>query len=285
MTSFITRTMSTMAEDKPLAGRIAYVTGAARGQGRSHCVRLARAGADVVAIDACGPVAEHNGYPPAEPADLAETVNLVEGEGRKIRAEQVDIRDLVGQQRVVSDAIEQFGRLDIVVANAGVLNWGRLWEISPQQFQDVVDINLTGLWNTIKAAVPAMIDAGNGGSIIAISSAAGVKAVPGCGHYCASKFGVVGLTNSLAVELGEFGIRVNSVHPYGTDTPMGNDASMWQMFADHPNFIHSFSPGALPTDSLAAPDLVSDIVVWLASDASSLLTAAQIPADKGYLKI
>jgi SDR family mycofactocin-dependent oxidoreductase len=285
MTSFITRTMSTMAEDKPLAGRVAYVTGAARGQGRSHCVRLARAGADVVAIDACGPVAEHNGYPPAEPADLAETVNLVEGEGRKIRAEQVDIRDLVGQQRVVSDAIEQLGRLDIVVANAGVLNWGRLWEISPQQFQDVVDINLTGLWNTIKAAVPAMIDAGNGGSIIAISSAAGVKAVPGCGHYCASKFGVVGLTNSLAVELGEFGIRVNSVHPYGTDTPMGNDASMWQMFADHPNFIHSFSPGALPTDSLAAPDLVSDIVVWLASDASSLLTAAQIPADKGYLKI
>jgi SDR family mycofactocin-dependent oxidoreductase len=285
MTSFITRTMSTMAEERPLAGRVAYVTGAARGQGRSHCVRLARAGADVVAIDACGPVAEHNGYPPAEPADLAETVNLVEGEGRKIRAEQVDIRDLVGQQRVVSNAIEQFGRLDIVVANAGVLNWGRLWEISPQQFQDVVDINLTGLWNTIKAAVPAMIDAGNGGSIIAISSAAGVKAVPGCGHYCASKFGVVGLTNSLAVELGEFGIRVNSVHPYGTDTPMGNDASMWQMFADHPNFIHSFSPGALPTDSLAAPDLVSDIVVWLASDASSLLTAAQIPADKGYLKI
>jgi SDR family mycofactocin-dependent oxidoreductase len=277
--------MSTMAEDKPLAGKVAYVTGAARGQGRSHCVRLARAGADIIAIDACGPVAEHNGYPPAEPADLAETVNLVEGEGRKMRAEEVDIRDLAGQQRVVSDAIEQFGRLDIVVANAGVLNWVRLWEISPQQFQDVVDINLTGLWNTIKAVVPAMIEAGNGGSIITISSAAGVKAVPGCGHYCASKFGVVGLTNSLAVELGEFGIRVNSVHPYGTDTPMGNDASMWQMFADHPNFIHSFSPGALPTDSLAAPDLVSDIVVWLASDASSLVTAAQIPAEKGYLKI
>jgi NAD(P)-dependent dehydrogenase (short-subunit alcohol dehydrogenase family) len=130
-----------------------------------------------------------------------------------------------------------------------------------------------------------MIEASNGGSIITISSAAGIKAVPGCGHYCASKFGVVGLTNSLAVELGEFGIRVNSVHPYGTDTPMGNDASMWQMFADHQNYIHSFSPGALPTDSLADPDLVSDIVLWLAGDASSLVTAAQIPADKGYLKI
>ncbi|KUI40561.1 NAD-dependent oxidoreductase [Mycobacterium sp. GA-1199] len=271
--------------DTPLAGRVAYVTGAARGQGRQHCVRLARAGADIVAIDACGPVAAHNGYPPAGPEDLAETVSLVEGEGRKIVADRVDVRDLAGQQRVVSDAIEQFGRLDIVVVNAGVMNWGRLWEISAQQWQEVLDINLTGVWNTIKAAVPAMIEAGNGGSIITISSAAGIKAVPGCGHYCASKFGVVGLTNSLAVELGEFGIRVNSVHPYGTDTPMGNDTSMYQIFADHQTYIHSFSPGALPTESLADPDLISDIVVWLASDASSLLTAAQIPADKGYLKI
>jgi SDR family mycofactocin-dependent oxidoreductase len=261
------------------------VTGAARGQGRSHCIRLARAGADIVAIDACAPVAEHNGYPPATPEDLAETVSLVEGEGRKIVADEVDVRDAAGQQRVVAGALEQYGRLDIVVANAGVMNWGRLWEISAQQWQEVLDINLTGVWNTIKAAVPPMIEAGNGGSIIAISSAAGIKAVPGCGHYCASKFGVVGLTNSLAVELGEFGIRVNSVHPYGTDTPMGNDTAMWQIFADHPNYIHSYSPGALPTESLAAPDLISDIVVWLASDASSLVTAAQIPADKGYLKI
>lgn len=271
--------------DKPLAGRVAYVTGAARGQGRSHCVRLARAGADVVAIDACGPVAPHNGYAHATPEDLAETVRLVEDEGRKIVAKEVDVRDLEGQQRVVDDAVEQFGRLDIVVANAGVMNWGRLWEISPQQWQDVLDTNLTGLWHTIKAAVPPMIEAGNGGSIINISSAAGIKAVPGCGHYCATKFGVVGLTNSLAVELGEFGIRVNSVHPYGTDTPMGNDTSMYQVFADHQTYIHSFSPGALPTDSLASPNLISDIVLWLASDASSLVTAAQIPADKGYLKI
>ncbi|MEM6109987.1 mycofactocin-coupled SDR family oxidoreductase [Mycobacterium sp. 050272] len=269
----------------PLVGKVAFVTGAARGQGRSHCVRLARAGADIVAIDACAPVAQHNGYPPATPEDLAETVNLVESEGRKILAEEVDVRDLAGQQRVVSNAIEQFGRLDIVVANAGVLNWGRVWEISAQQWQETLDTNLTGLWNTMKSVVPAMIDAGNGGSIINISSAAGIKAVPGCGHYCATKFGVVGLTNSLAIELGEFGIRANSVHPYGTDTPMGNDLSMYQVFQDHPHYIHSFSPGALPTESLAAPDLISDIVVWLASDASALVTAAQIPADKGYLKI
>jgi SDR family mycofactocin-dependent oxidoreductase len=271
--------------DKPLAGRVAYVTGAARGQGRSHCVRLARAGADVVAIDACGPVAADNGYPAATPEELAETVNLVEGEGRKILAREVDVRDAEGQQRIVAEAVEQFGRLDVVVANAGVLNWGRLWEISERQWQQTLDTNLTGLWHTIKATVPQMIEAGNGGSIVNISSAAGIKAVPGCGHYCATKFGVVGLTNSLAVELGEYGIRVNSVHPYGTDTPMGNDLSMYQVFQDHPHYIHSYSPGALPTDSLAAPDLISDIVVWLASDASSLVTAAQIPADKGYLKI
>ncbi|OPX09855.1 mycofactocin-coupled SDR family oxidoreductase [Mycobacterium sp. AT1] len=273
------------SSDRPLAGKVAYVTGAARGQGRSHCVRLARAGAEVIAVDACGPVAVSNGYEPATPQDLAETVSLVEGEGRKILAKEVDVRDAEGQQRVVAEGVEQFGRLDVVVANAGVLNWGRLWEISAQQWQETIDTNLTGVWNTIRAAVPAMIAAGNGGSIVNVSSAAGIKAVPGCGHYCASKFGVVGLTNSLAVELGEFGIRVNSVHPYGTDTPMGNDVSMYEMFAAHPNFIHSYSPGALPTDSLAAPNLISDVVVWLASDASSLVTAAQIPADKGYLKI
>jgi SDR family mycofactocin-dependent oxidoreductase len=274
-----------MNPDTPLSGRVAYVTGAARGQGRSHCVRLARAGADIVAIDACGPVATHNGYEASTPEDLGETVHLVEGEGRKILAKEIDVRDLDGQQRLVADAIEQFGRLDIVVANAGVLNWGRVWEISPEQWQQVLDVNLTGVWNTMKAVVPAMIEAGNGGSIINISSAAGIKAVPGCGHYCASKFGVVGLTNSLAIELGEYGIRVNSVHPYGTDTPMGNDLSMYQVFQDHPTYIYSFSPGALPTESLADPGLISDIVLWLASDASSLLTAAQIPADKGYLKI
>lgn len=158
--------------EKPLAGRVAFVTGAARGQGRSHCVRLARAGADVVAIDACGPVAVNDGYPASSPEDLAETTNLVESEGRKMLAAQIDVRDAAGQQRMVDEAITQFGRLDIVVANAGVLNWGRLWEISAQQWQDVLDTNLTGVWNTIRATVPAMIQASNGGSIITISSAA-----------------------------------------------------------------------------------------------------------------
>jgi len=259
--------------DLPLAGKVAYVTGAARGQGRSHCIRLARAGADIVAIDACGPVTAHNGYPPSQPEELAETVNLVEGEGRKILASEVDVRDAAGQQRVVGDAIGQFGRLDIVVANAGVLNWGRLWEISAEQWQDTLDINLTGLWNTIKAVVPPMIEAGNGGSIITISSAAGIKAVPGCGHYCASKFGVVGLTNSLAVELGEFGIRVNSVHPGMIDTGMtrehGGDLAM------------EFGASKVALKRVGQPSDVAPLYVYLASDESAYTTGAEIAVDGG----
>ncbi|WP_059014341.1 mycofactocin-coupled SDR family oxidoreductase [Mycobacterium sp. M26] len=270
---------------KPLAGRVAYVTGGARGQGRAHCIRLAQAGANIVTIDACGPVGKHIGYEPATPEDLAGTVRLVEDEGVKISAERVDVRDLDGQKRVIASAVEQFGRLDIVVANAGVMSWGRVWEIPPEMYQEIVDINLTGFFNTVQATVPVMIEAGNGGSIIAISSSAGVKAVPGAGHYCAAKFGVVGMANSLALEVGEYGIRVNSVHTYGVDTALGNDLSMYEMFQKHPHFVYSFSPGALPTESLIAPKDVSEVVLFLASDASSLLTAAQIPADKGYMKV
>jgi SDR family mycofactocin-dependent oxidoreductase len=274
-----------MSTDRPLEGRVAYITGGARGQGRAHCVRLARAGASIVTIDACGPVGVHIGYPPAQPEDLTETTRLVEDEGAKIYADSVDVRDLAGQQRVIANAIEQFGRLDIVVSNAGVMSWGRAWEMPAQQWQEMIDINLTGYWNTIKAAVPAMIDAGNGGSIIAISSAAGIKAVPGAGHYSASKFGIVGLTNSLAIELGEYDIRVNSVHTYGVDTALGNDPSLYATFEQHPRFAYSFSPGALPTESLSSPEEVSEIVLFLASDASALMTGAQVAADKGYLKI
>src|SRR5246500_651800 len=218
------------ATDLPLAGKVAYVTGAARGQGRSHCIRLARAGADIVAIDACAPVTAHNGYPPASPEDLAETVNLVEGEGRKILASEVDVRDATGQQRVVADGIEQFGRMDIVVANAGVLNWGRLFEMSEEQWDTIIEVNLNGTWRTIRAAVPAMIEAGNGGSIIIVSSSAGTKATPGNGHYSASKHGLVAITNALAIEVGEFGIRVNSIHPYSIDTPMVEKEAMMAVF-------------------------------------------------------
>lgn len=269
--------------NETLAGKVAYVTGAARGQGRSHAVQLAQAGADIVAVDVCAEIAEFAGYPMASPEDLDETARLVANEGRKVVAVQLDVRDLAAQQRTIAEVIETFGRLDIVVANAGVCSWGRLWEISEEQFREAIDINLVGVWNTIKATVPAMIEAGNGGSIITVSSSAGVKAPPGCGHYAASKFGVVGLTKSLAVEVGEFGIRANVVLPYGTNTTLGNDTSMYKMFEEHPAFVYSYTPNLLKTDGLVEPHEISEVVVWLASDASGVITGAQIPVDKGFL--
>ena len=272
--------------DKPLAGRVAYVTGAARGQGRSHCVRLARAGADVVAIDACGPVAESNGYAAATPEDLAETVSLVEGEGRKILAKEVDVRDAEGQQRVVADAVEQFGRLDIVVANAGVLNWGRLWEISAQQWQETLDTNLTGRVEH---------DQGRG----AADDRGGQRRLDhqhqlGGGHQGRSGLRALlrqqvrrrradQLTGSRVGRVrnsGQLGASVRHRHPDGqrpVDVPDVRRPSDTSSTASPPapcrrtRWPH---PTSSPTSSSGWP-----------ATRSSLVTAAQIPADKGYLKI
>ncbi|MDH6197909.1 SDR family mycofactocin-dependent oxidoreductase [Mycobacterium frederiksbergense] len=283
-----------MAADKAtLEGRVAFVTGAARGQGRAHAVRLANEGADIIAIDVCRPVDDTITYPAATPEDLAETVSAVEATGRKVLAREVDIRDLAAQQQVVADGIEQFGRLDIVVANAGVLSWGRIFEMSPEQWDTIIDVNLNGTWRTIRAAVPAMIEAGNGGSIIIVSSSAGLKATPGNGHYSASKHGLVALTNALALEVGEYGIRVNSIHPYSIDTPMVEPEAMAAVFAKFPSYLHSFAPmplhpvGADGQRGLAtfmSPDEVSDVVAWLAGDGSATLSGSQIAVDRGVMK-
>ncbi|MCV7356942.1 mycofactocin-coupled SDR family oxidoreductase [Mycolicibacterium fluoranthenivorans] len=276
-----------------LEGRVAFVTGAARGQGRAHAIRLANEGAHIIAADICGPVSGTITYPAATADDLAETVRGVEAAGRKVLARAVDVRDFDAQQQLVADGVEQFGRLDVVVANAGVLSWGRVWELTPEQWDTVIDVNLNGTWRTIKAAVPAMIEAGNGGSIIIVSSSAGVKATPGNSHYAASKHGLVGLTNSLALEVGEFGIRVNSIHPYSIDTPMIEPEAMAAIFSKFPSFLHSFAP--MPyhkvTDgkneglaAFMAPEEVANVVAWLAGDASATLSGSQIAVDRGVLK-
>jgi SDR family mycofactocin-dependent oxidoreductase len=267
-----------------LQGRVAFVTGAARAQGRAHAVRLAREGADIIALDICAPVSDTVTYAPATPEDLNETVRLVEAEGRKILARAGDIRDDPTVRQLVADGVEQFGRLDIVVANAGVLGWGRVWELTDEQWDTVIGVNLTGTWRTLRAAIPAMIDAGNGGSIVVVSSSAGLKATPGNGHYAASKFGLTGLTNSLAIELGEYDIRVNSIHPYSIDTPMIEPEAMMEIFAKHPRFVHSFPPMPMQYKGFMAADEVSDVVAWLAGDGSGTVTGMQIPVDKGALK-
>jgi SDR family mycofactocin-dependent oxidoreductase len=267
-----------------LHGRVAFVTGAARGQGRSHAVRLAREGADVIALDICAPVSDTVTYPAATAGDLAETVRAVEAEGRKVLARDVDIRDDVALRQVVADGVEQFGRLDVLVANAGVLSWGRVWELTDEQWDTVVGVNLSGTWRTLRAAVPAMIAAGNGGSIVVVSSASGLKATPGNGHYSAAKFGLVGLTNTLALELAEFGIRVNSIHPYSVDTPMIETPALIELLRRQPTYVHSFPPMPLQPRGFMTPDEISDVVVWLAGDGSGTLSGAQIPVDKGVLK-
>ncbi|MCW2519213.1 MAG: oxidoreductase, family [Mycobacterium sp.] len=276
-----------------LEGRVAFVTGAARGQGRAHAVRLAGEGADIVAIDICGPISDTITYPPATSDELAETTSAVEATGRKVLAREVDIRDLAAQQEVVADAIEQFGRLDIVVANAGVLSWGRMFEMSEEQWDSVIDVNLNGTWRTLRAAVPAMIEAGNGGSIIIVSSSAGLKATPGNSHYAASKHGLVAITNALAIEAGEYGIRVNSIHPYSIGTPMVEPEAMMEIFGKYPTYIHSFSPmpfhpvnheGKKGLKEFMTPEEVSDVVVWLAGDGSATISGSQIAVDRGTMK-
>jgi SDR family mycofactocin-dependent oxidoreductase len=267
-----------------LQGRVAFITGAARGQGRAHAIRLAREGADIIALDICAPVSESITYAAATPEELAETVRAVEAEGRKVLAREVDIRDDAALRQLVSDGVEQFGRLDILVANAGVLSWGRVWELTDEQWDAVIGVNLSGTWRSLRAVIPAMIEAGNGGSIVVVSSSAGLKATPGNGHYSAAKHGLVGLTNALAIELGEFAIRVNSIHPYSVDTPMVEPELMMQVFAEHPRYVHSFGPMLLQPNGFMAADEVSDVVVWLAGAGSGTLTGAQIPVDKGVLK-
>lgn len=267
-----------------LQGRVAFITGAARGQGRSHAVRLAREGADIIALDICAPASASVTYTPATPDDLDETARLVENEGRKILRREVDVRDDAALRDLVADGIEQFGRLDVVVANAGVLSWGRIWELTDEQWDTVIGVNLTGTWRTLRATVPAMIEAGNGGSIVVVSSSAGLKATPGNGHYSASKHGLTALTNTLAIELGEYGIRVNSIHPYSVDTPMIEPEAMMEIFAKHPSFVHSFPPMPVQPNGFMAADEVADVVAWLAGDGSGTLTGTQIPVDKGALK-
>jgi SDR family mycofactocin-dependent oxidoreductase len=266
-------------------GKVAFVTGAARGQGRSHAVRLAREGASVIAIDVADAVAVHNTYAPATEADLKETERLLEQVGLPCVVETADVRDLTALDEIVRDALQRLGgRLDVVVANAGINNWGRLWEMSEEQWLTMVDINLSGVWRTMKAAVPHMISAGNGGSIVAISSVAGIKSLPGQAHYSAAKHGVVGLAKTAAIELGEYGIRVNSIHPWGVATAMGEDPYTATILTEHPNYAVSFG-SVLPPFAFADPNDISDAVIWLASDLARMVTGTQLTVDMGATKV
>ncbi|EME62493.1 mycofactocin-coupled SDR family oxidoreductase [Rhodococcus sp. CSLK01-03] len=265
-------------------GRVVFITGIARGQGRNHAIRFAREGASIIGVDIAGPVSEYNSYAPVTEADFHETVQLVEAEGAKIHARIADVRDSAALQTVVDEGVAQFGRLDVVVANAGICNWNRFWEMPDEQFEELIDINLTGVFKTLKAATPAMIEAGNGGSIIVVSSVAGLKAMPGQANYAAAKFGLVGLTQTAAKELGEYRIRVNSIHPYGVNTPMGTDKGALKMFEKYPHWLPSFAP-ILTEKPIADVDDITEAVLFLASDRAKTITGSQMALDQGNSKV
>ena len=266
-------------------GKVVYITGIARGQGRKHAIRFAREGAKVIGMDLCASASEYVRYPTSTEGDLAQTIEKVEAEGGEILAEVGDVRDLAFQQDLVTRGVEKFGgRLDVVVANAGICNWGKVWEIDEQQWQDTIDVNLTGYWKTLKATIPHMLAADNGGSIIMVSSVAGLKAMPVQAPYSASKHGVVGLAQTAAKELGEHNIRVNTIHPFGVLTPMGGeDPAAHEVFTTMPQFLAHFTP--ILGTGMARTDDISDSVLFLASDASRTITASTFTVDMGAVKV
>lgn len=265
--------------------KVAFITGVARGQGRSHALRLAQEGASVIGIDIAGPVSDHNAYRPADQNELDETSRLLEKHGRPFVVRTADVRDSQSIDSVLSSAVAEFGnRLDIVVANAGICNWNRFWEMPDDQWDTLIDVNLTGVWRTLKSAAPHMIAAGNGGSIITVSSVAGIKALPAQGHYTAAKHGVVGLTKAAAIELAEYNIRVNSIHPWGVETEMTRDSRMQEVLTAHPQYLGSY--GSILTQlPIANVDDITDAVMWLASDQSRTVTGTQLTLDMGATKV
>jgi SDR family mycofactocin-dependent oxidoreductase len=267
-----------------LAGKVAFITGAARGQGRAEALALASEGADVIVSDVGTPPTRTD-YPASTAEDLAETVRQVEALDRRVVSADVDVRDLPGLQALVDRGVAELGRLDVVVANAGVVSWGRFWEMDVDRWQDMIDINLTGVFNTLRAATPAMIEAGNGGSIICTSSVAGIKSLPGQAHYSAAKHGVVGLAKSAALELAPYRIRVNTIHPWGVATAMGEmGADAAKIFGDNPSFGNSMGQ-ILFDPPISQPEDIAAAVVYLASDDSRVVTGTQLTLDHGATKV
>ena len=271
-----------------LDGKVAFVTGAARGQGRSHAVRLAQEGADIIAIDACATL-EWLSYPLATEADLAQTVKDVEALDRRIIAAKADIRDLAGVQDVLDEGVAALGgRLDIVAANAAVISWPQdLWAIDVTEFRELIDVTLTGTFITLKAAVPHMIAAGNGGSIVLTSSGAAITAGKGLGDYKAAKNGVLALKDTLAYELAEHFIRVNAICPTAVDTPMIHNDSLHRAFRpdlENPgrdDVKDGFAEMNLLPIPWVDPVDISNAIVWLCSDAARYVTGITLPVDAG----
>jgi SDR family mycofactocin-dependent oxidoreductase len=266
-------------------GKVAFITGAARGQGRSHAIRLAQEGADIIAVDVCEDVATVP-YHGATPADLAQTVKAVEALDRRIVATQADVRDYAALKNALDDGVAQLGRLDIVSANAGIFSTAPTAELTEEEWSQMIDINLSGVWRTCKAAIPHLIG-NNGGSIIITSSGAGLKGFPNFAHYVSAKHGVVGLMRTLALELAPHSIRVNSLHPTNVNTDMIQNEAIYKLFvpgSENPTKEEfaavSQSMQALPIPWVEPVD-ISNALLFLASDEGRYITGVTFPVDAG----
>ncbi len=267
-----------------LDGKVAFITGAARGQGRSHALRLAQEGADIIAVDICRDLATVP-YPLGSSADLAETVSQIEALDRRIVTAEVDVRDAAALKVALEHGVAELGGVDIVLPNAGIL--GIVPEESDQQllFQDVIDINLTGVWNTMSAAAPIMIEQGRGGAMVLTSSTQGLTGRGGNGSgalsgYCAAKHGVVGLMRTFANYLAPHNIRVNTVHPTGVDTPMIMNENVAAIIAANPEIAGALA-NLMPVQVIEAID-ISNAIAWLVSDEARYVTGVTLPVDAGF---
>jgi SDR family mycofactocin-dependent oxidoreductase len=262
-----------------LEGKVALITGAARGQGRSHAVGFAREGASLVLTDICADLASVH-YRMGTADELEQTIELVRAAGGDVVAQAADARDGEAMDTVVALGLERFGRIDVVCANAGISGHGRLWEISRADFDEMVSVCLTGVWETCRSALPQMIDRGEGGVLIATSSCAGLRGFPGAGHYSAAKHGVVGLMKSFAAELGGHGIRSNAVCPFTVRTEMITN-ELGRSLAEKRERYQSLN--LLPTP-WAEPEDVTALLVLLASDEGRYITGQAIAIDSGFLQ-
>jgi len=263
-----------------LEGKVAFVTGVARGQGRAHAVRLAREGADIVGLDLAGPLPGVP-YDSPSPSDLEDTLHAVETVGRRALLEQGDVRDPEALAKLAERAVAEFGGLDVVVANAGICIPQRWDEITAETFKDTIDINVTGVWNTVMATAPHLIARG-GGSITITSSYAGRKMQPWMVHYTTSKHALVGMTRAFAAELGHHNIRVNSVHPGAVNTPMGSGDMQTAMQHAAESTPHLAPMGGVFLPRYAAEaDEIANAVAFLASDEAAFITAEHLSVDGG----
>jgi SDR family mycofactocin-dependent oxidoreductase len=271
-----------------LDGKVAFISGGARGQGRSHAVRLAEEGADIITFDICKPL-DTVAYAGATDADLAETVRLVEALGRRIIAHQADVRDQAAVEKVLDEGVAELGRIDIVLANAGIMAFIGEEGRRRQAWHDSIDIMLTGVLNTCEAAIPRLVEQGEGGSIVITSSIGGLKgalpelAVKNDGYlgYIAAKHGVIGLMRSYANCLGPYGIRCNTVHPTGVNTPMIANPEFAKLNEEQPSLGEAMH-NTLPIPMVEAVD-VSNAIVYLVSDAGRYVTGVTMPVDAGAL--